>query len=352
MSENPTIKVPAEIKEYGYDALYPSPLPVDQAKQEGAPYVCKSAAPNHPLQITDILSDAKAKGYWVEEFSVNTDYFNFHVFDYIRNNGFVQFDEQLGIPTNKYGWSEIRQTYPVTIGLIAINQISKYNHTSDSKCYERYQRIVAWLLENQNQDSGAWEVPFSYDFFPGRTGGALSKNWASALAQGLCISALCRAPEEMRSAEIEAAVRKALFPFQKPVSAGGVVTQFLGEYPFYEEYPTLRPSLVLNGFMYALLGLHDAWERYECDDALQLFDRGIETLARSLPFYDLGDRSAYDLTHLQSGNEHLPPNPARLGYHDVHVRVLSAFEALRPGTFEACLVRWTLYRYGVFCANN
>lgn len=352
MSKTSTTKKTGEIKGYGHDALYPAPPPVDQAKQEGAPYVCKSASLNHPQQIIDIISDAREKGYWAPGFSVDADYFNFHVFDYMRNNGFVQFDDDLGIPTNKYGWSDERQAYPVTIGLIAINQISKYNHTSDRTCYERYQRIITWLLENQNQTSGAWEVPFSYDFFPGRTGGALPRNWVSALAQGLCISALCRAPEEMRSAKMEAAVQKALLPFQKSASAGGVVTRFLGQHPFYEEYPTSRPSLVLNGFMYALLGLHDAWERYEIDAALQLFDQGIETLARALPFYDLGDRSAYDLTHLQAGNEHLPPNPARLGYHDVHVRVLSAFEALRPGTFEACLVRWTLYRYGVFCANN
>ncbi|WP_417458498.1 D-glucuronyl C5-epimerase family protein [Kordiimonas sp.] len=350
-SESET-KATDEIREYGYDALYPSPVPVDQLKREAKPYICKSASMEHPPQISEILADAKAKGYWVDSFSVDADYFNFHIFDYMRNNGFVEFDEELGIPTNKYGWSNERQAYPVTIGLIAINQISKYNHTGDKDCFERYKRIVSWLVKTQNADSGAWAVPFAYDFFPGRTGGALTENWTSALAQGLCISALCRAPEEMRSPELEMVVGKALLPFSRLVSNGGVVTQFLGQHPFYEEYPTSRPSLVLNGFMYSLLGLHDAWERYGFEDALRLFDDGIKTLARALPFYDLGDRSSYDLTHLQVGNEHLPPNPARLGYHDVHVRVLSAFEALRPGTFEACLVRWTLYRYGVFCANN
>lgn len=47
---------------------------------------------------------------------------------------------------------------------------------------------------------------------------------------------------------------EALRPFRTPSKDGGVLAYFLGQYPWYEEYPTTPPSFVLNGFIYSLLG--------------------------------------------------------------------------------------------------
>lgn len=46
-----------------------------------------------------------------------------------------------------------------------------------------------------------------------------------------------------------------MFTFEAP-SAGGVRNELFGR-AWYEEYPTTPGSFVLNGFMYALIGLYD-----------------------------------------------------------------------------------------------
>ena len=100
------------------------------------------------------------------------------------------------------------------------------------------------------------------------------------------------------------------------------------------------------------MGLYDAWKIIDSDLAKTLYNDGIQTLQASLPFFDLGDRSSYDLTHLQEGNESMPPNPARQGYHDTHIRLLDAIDVIEGGKFNDVLVRWILYRYGIPSSNN
>lgn len=50
------------------------------------------------------------------------------------------------------------------------------------------------------------------------------------------------------------AALEALRPFRTPSKEGGVLAMFLGQFPWYEEYPTTPSSFVLNGFIYSLLG--------------------------------------------------------------------------------------------------
>lgn len=116
---------------------------------------------------------------------------------------------------------------------------------------------------------------------------------------------------------LKAAIR-ALKPFKNYTHQGGIKARFLDKYDWFEEYPTNPNSFVLNGFMYALLGLYDLWqtlEEYntvilngENNDALynpnqdskSLFEHGLISLVSLLPLYDTGSGTTYDLRHVST----------------------------------------------------
>ena len=86
---------------------------------------------------------------------------------------------------------------------------------------------------------------------------SLEPGWYSAMAQGHAMSLLSRAYSQSQNPLYLRAAYQAINPFLVPSSEGGVLTYLFGQHPWYEEYPTLPPSFVINGFMYALFGLYD-----------------------------------------------------------------------------------------------
>ena len=103
----------------------------------------------------------------------------------------------------------------------------------------------------------------------------------------------------------------ALKPFRIPSHQGGVLATFLGKYAWYEEYPTRPESLVLNGFIYSLLGLYDLNQiapKAVNKEAGMLFDQGMVSLKKLLLLYDTGSGTSYDLRHFTVGQA---PNLAR-----------------------------------------
>ena len=338
--------------------LYPTPTMPKEALEKELPFIDPTNPSRRGLPIEKILERATFDGiYGLPIYNPEKGYLTLHKSD-ILNNKVVEFDKKLGIPVNQYSHLDKPHPYPVSIGLYALEQYSKFHEFSNEENLTNFRTTCMWILENQTQE-GTWPCQFEYTFFKER-GGKMKKGWVSALAQGYCISSLCRLLSHIRSNErdeeleslIASKIEGALHPFQIEVESGGIKRKFLQVFSFYEEYPTPKPSFVLNGFIFSLLGLYDAWKTIESDLAKILYNDGIRTLQASLPFFDLGDRSSYDLTHLQEGNESMPPNPARKGYHDTHIRLLDAIDVIEGGKFTDVLVRWILYRYGIPSSNN
>lgn len=216
---------------------------------------------------------------------------------------------------------------PVTVAefsLLAYNRFIKSNKPEDRNVFLLRSQ---WLLEHQDVNSGCWF--YNFDFNYAAMGETLSKPWISAMAQGLGMSVMTRAYHLTRDDNYLNAATRALLPFHKKVEHGGVVRAFtLGppdsgnvDLPFYEEYPTQPiPSYTLNGFMFSLLGLYDLAQTGN-QDAADLFDKGIGTLEVALPLFELGDGSAYDLSHLVRA-----PRPVHrdASYHLVHIVLLNA----------------------------
>lgn len=78
------------------------------------------------------------------------------------------------------------------------------------------------------------------------------------MGQGQAISLLSRAFYHSGGNELYLnTVQAALKPFKVLSKDGGVLSEFMNLYPWYEEYPTIPPIFILNGFMYSLIGLYD-----------------------------------------------------------------------------------------------
>ena len=222
-----------------------------------------------------------------------------------------------------------------------------------------------WLVRHQD-GRGGWQITVSRSVAEGQL--SLEPGWYSAMAQGQAMSLLVRAHAQSGQRRyLDAAVR-ALSLFDVQSADGGIVAKFMDQYVWYEEYPTIPPCFVLNGFMYALIGLYDVAATAPVGDdgqstALRLYSSGIASLRRMLPLFDTGSGTVYDLRHLTLGGA-AAPNRARWDYHATHVNQLLLLSLLLENAsnvatdqstaaeFKAVANRWLGYMNGKLASHN
>jgi len=164
-----------------------------------------------------------------------------------------------------------------------------------------------WLLDTQRGD-GAWE--YTFPWFNGVTD--LPVPWISSIQQGQAISLLARVYEHTNNPKYLDAARLAMRPFLKHVDYEGLVDAYQGIGPTYEEYPAPGGStMVLNGWMFALIALHELHVLTDDELARHLFEESEAALRILLHLYeDEMDGlawSTYDLRHLLGGTKYLVP---------------------------------------------
>jgi hypothetical protein len=99
---------------------------------------------------------------------------------------------------------------------------------------------------------------------------------------------------------------------------------------------------VLNGFIFALFGLHDLAELCAVTPARRLYDRGRACLERIVDQYDTGYWTRYDL---------FPRfRLASQEYHRLHIDLLLAAGRLaRTSRLAGRAARWRSYRNSLSC---
>lgn len=173
------------------------------------------------------------------------------------------------------------------------------------------------LLEGQRAD-GALVHRFGFPHtFP------LRPPWVSGMAQGEAASLLVRVGAATGDERYADAAVRALGPLEVPSAEGGASALLDGR-PFPEEYPTEPPSLVLNGGIFALWGLHDVAAALGEERAHRRFEDGVDALAESIDRWDTGYWSLYDLF------PHPVPNVASAAYHALHSIQLRATDMIAP----------------------
>jgi hypothetical protein len=257
--------------------------------------------------------------------------------DELRSNIGLELDTD-GIPAiPTYVDVEPRQLhyYPITIGQYALAVFHTWLRSKTPADRQRFLGLADWFVAHQ-ADDGCW---YAHTDVPAYR---LRAPWPSAMAQGRGLSVLTRAWQCSSDGRYLESARRAPAAFSLPVADGGVADRCDGLVT-YEEYPARPAPHVLNGAMFALLGLWDM-VRAEPDGAgaRALFERGASGVEALLPRYDLGWWSLYDLYHVQVGG---PRNPCTAHYHDIHVKQLKILHAITGRVvFDAFAGRWSGYQ--------
>jgi len=225
-------------------------------------------------------------------------------FGYVKDQKGIKLDSNLVYYVDyskiqSLGVSNQLSYYPITIGLGALRSLQAFKLTHDSLHYEIFIANSDWLCKNIDS-SGNWFTMHNKQI----GNEVLVAPWPSAMSQGLGMSVLTRTYKITHDSTYLLYARKALLSFGKTIQEGGVRTNNKFGV-FYEEYPLDSNSAhVLNGFIYSLYGLYDLW----CLDsnllAKEYFEEGISTLTNTLPMYDLGNWTRYDLNPIKNLRNH------------------------------------------------
>ena len=225
-----------------------------------------------------------------------------------------------GIPINKTYIDVTDKDYvyfPISIGQMGLAIFHTWLDSGDEKDRRRFLKFVDWFYENaeiSDKTGALWMTDVRLPQYqnPGP--------WQSAFSQSRGLSILLRGYQLTGDARYAERAEAALKPFTLDVSEGGV-TQFTQWGPFYEEYTSTVPTMVLNGKIFALCGLHE-FTRVFPEHALarRLFEDGLTTLENVLPEYDLGFWSRYNLCRAPW---HPETDPATIAYQRLHVNQLT-----------------------------
>ena len=211
-------------------------------------------------------------------------------------------------------------------------------------------RSADWFVRHQD-GRGGWQVPVERRLADGRL--RLRPGWYSAMAQGQAMSVLTRAYAASGNRKYLDAARRATAVFDIPSSDGGVLASIFG-LPWYEEYPTVPGTFVLNGFLYALVGLYDLHRTATDRNAERLYAAGVASLRRLLPLYDVGTGTLYDLRHVTlSDGGRQPPHRARSDYHVTHVIQLLVMTTIDDDeVISSTAARWIGYLRGRWSSKS
>ena len=208
----------------------------------------------------------------------------------------------LGIDDNKivyvnYGEKIGKQYNPLTIAQYALSNFNKYIDTNDKKYKDIFFKQVDYLINNydiiDNNNIG-WAYLFEYKSYD------LEKGWYSGLAQGQIISVLVRAYLLSNNSEYLPIINKAMNFMLKELKDNkeGLLRYTPEGNIWIEEYPSKKPSLVLNGFVSSIFGMYDYLIIFPNEEKIKnIYSKSLVSLKNSIAFYDTGSWLLYDRYH-------------------------------------------------------
>jgi heparosan-N-sulfate-glucuronate 5-epimerase len=204
--------------------------------------------------------------------------------------------------------------------------------SGDATAGDRFLETAA-LLERTGADEHG-ELVWLYAVAVPKLG--LQPPWRSALAQGQAASVFVRAFLHSSDERFAAAARRAIAPLLPGSPAGLVATTADGPVP--EEAPSDPPSLILNGWIYALWGLWDVARGLADRASDEQFTASAECLRRTIDRYDSGWWSLYSLYPYRL------PDLAKPFYHRLHIDQLDVlYRLVGFAELQSAARRWRGY---------
>lgn len=276
----------------------------------------------------------------LQKYDTFGDFLNWGIITTYRESEELKFDDD-GIPMVKYG--EEFYYNPGTVAQYALTMHGKYIHGIESPT--KFLVAAEKLIELQSED-GAFRYPFDWYYY--LTEEYFKAGWFSGMDSGQALSVFSRAYHMTKDSKYLGAGNKAFKFMITPINEGGPMDTLedldpsLNEYIIFEEYLAEPASYTLNGFMFSVIGLYD-WVQIDSDtrnEAQEYYEKGIKTLEKILPYYDIGGFTAYDLGHINY--DKLPL--VNVSYHPIHIQFCNIFYQLTgKEIFAEYYKKWLLY---------
>lgn len=244
-----------------------------------------------------------------------------------------------GVPIVNYGMVDgtfigLRRN-PVFTSMAALEYYKDFKMNGSDSSRRQFLNNADWLTENAVRVGNYSNYEYDFDW-PKYN---LSAPWRSGMAQGLALHVMVRAHEISQDDKYLKSAASILNSFFVEVKDGGV-TYKSDDGWWYEEYahPNAVPSRVLNGMMYAVLGIHEYYDYTGDDNAALLLGNGISALKAEISRYDNGGYSDYDILQTPSGKK----------YHTVHI-ILSEklYEISDEEIFKMYHEKWKDYEFPI-----
>lgn len=245
-----------------------------------------------------------------------------------------------GIITGKNG-----KYNPCTIAQYSLILYGKFLLGTGSK--RDFLHQVDFLIK-MIEDDGSLRYYYDFSYYCMRDK-YFKSGWCSALVCGHLLSLCAKAYRITENKKYCEAAKKVLKFLTVPISDDGVIGTLeyldpsLKDYVIFEEYPTIPQTYTLNGYMFTLVGIYD-WSCIDSDtqdEAKKLFQKGIKTLIKIIPYYDIGGFTAYDLSHITLGR-----NTPHIGvpYHRYHIVLCKImFDITKNEVFDKYYKLWASY---------
>ena len=163
---------------------------------------------------------------------------------------------------------------------------NRWSTTRDARHRTEFLAAADWFLSAQQQGRFHHDFPLS----------GLLPGWLSCNAQGEAASVLARATVLTGDARYLDAARAAVHWLTVPVAEGGLRSELPDGSTFVEEYPGTEYQHVLNGSLYAAIGIADVLRAQTAPDPAlgDFFQALVGGIGANLPAWDDGGWSTYD----------------------------------------------------------
>jgi len=171
-----------------------------------------------------------------------------------------------------------------------IREYSSFLNSNDSLHYKKIILFSDWLNSNAviKNNFAMWSYQFKFTKYN------LDFDWCGSWALGNILSALSRRIELTNDSSFVRLANQTVNSFETKIEDGGILFIDESNNYWYEEYPTIPPNHVLNGHINGVMGLFDYWRITGDKKTKELFDKGVETVAKNLTNFDSGYWSYYD----------------------------------------------------------
>lgn len=214
--------------------------------------------------------------------------------------------DSLGVPFVFYAKQNGIETglrfNPTIVANRALEYFDQLNEKQNPGTLRRFRNCIRSLSDSMTRKNGYsfYQFKWQQPFYPN-----LGFPFTSGMSSGRSIAAFTKAYQIIHDSIYLLEAKDLLRGFYIPVEDGGFTYKTDGGW-WYEEFafPNSVTPRILDGHIYALMGVHEYWKMTKDDSAKFIFDQGIKALKEHLPFYDAGGGKVYYDAYRHLADQH------------------------------------------------